>query len=477
MNDESNLNPVVSKEDVLLGQHSPFIIAMRLNMPGFIFALIHAFQDSVDLYFIKKGYGTNGITVVSITGIIRMLVASFSSCEFQGITKKFSELFAKHDKQAINELFVEVFRFNLIYAAFMTTIILSITKPLISKMGIPDSLLDDGRSYLLPISFLPLFVSTLHLCTGVLLASGRSIVSYIMLLMVMTISLSSDPLLIYAFQLDLKWIGFAFASGPSIVSTVLFILFISHAFSMVTPKWSAFLRKPSSHFWSLIKLMLPSLNTTAFGCLSPILFSMLLKRSTLDTGNSAKICSVYSTTMKVFQIMVVCINNGLAGLIPSATYALHKKNTNRAIEVVAWSLLLPLIAVVTISLIMVISPYTIMKIWINDELMVSYVPKISRIPFYTSLLEPFIQMFIALAIVFNRGVLASICPLVKVSALIGSAALFSKYSKSNPLLILHSYNIQDLLNFLCSLTVFVISLRRYRIMYKLEDNNLIQEMI
>lgn len=453
---------MMTKEDKLLGGYSPFVTAMRLNIPGFVFALLHAFQDSLDLYFIKKGYGKKGVTVVSISGIVRMLVASFSSCEFQGITKKFSELFAKHDSVAAGDLFVEVFRFNIIYGAIMTTLMLSLSRTLISKMGISDEILTDGQYYLMPISFLPIFVSMIHLTTGVLLAAGRSILYAFSLICVMTISLSFDPLLIYVFKVDLKYIGFAFTAGPSIVSTVLFLLFVFPCFKMLRPRWNAFIKKPSQHFWQLLKLILPSVNTTALGCLNPIIFSILLKKATNSTGNSEKIATVYSTTMKVFQIMVVCINNGLGGLIPSATYALHNKMTQRAVSVVLWCLLLPLVATFSIAIIMIAKPFVILQIWISDKEMIDYVPKISPIPFYTSFLEPFTQSLIALIIVFNRGILASIPPLIKATALLGSAAVFAKYSGKNHLAILHAYNIQDVCNFTFTLLIFIYVLNKYR---------------
>lgn len=441
----------ITKEDDLLGSKSPFLTVMRLNIPGFLFALSHVVQDSLDLYFIKDGYGSDGVTVVSISAIIRMLIVGFSTCYSQGITRKFTELFTKHEHEQIGELFVEMIRFNVILSIFMTILMKFITKPLISRMGIPSNLLNVAENYLLPITFLPIFISTLFLTAGILLASGRSILSGFMSIMSYLLSLVFDPIIIYVLKLNLNYIGIAFAAGPIIISVILFIPFVSNSFKFIQPRWRAFFKKPSKNFWSLLKLTLPLLNTTALGTISPIIFTMLIKKISKDEATTAKICTIYSTTMKVHMYLFLCVTSGIGGLIPSATYALCKNDKKRFKEIILWTLLIPFSITFVIASIMIIKPYLILQIWVKEKDPVIKV--ISPVPFYSDALDVITQILLSMIIVYNHGWLASISPFVKAAALLIPAVLFQKFAVKK-VWIMHSYNIQDICSFLVTLIIF-----------------------
>lgn len=55
-----------SAEDIRLGKLSPFLTIMKLCMGPLLLNILSSFQDSIDLYIIRKGFGQKGVTIVSI---------------------------------------------------------------------------------------------------------------------------------------------------------------------------------------------------------------------------------------------------------------------------------------------------------------------------------------------------------------------------------------------------------------------------
>lgn len=449
-------------EEKLLGSSSPLVTTLRLNIPGFIFSIISAFQDAADLYFIKKGFEQDGVTIVSIASIIRQLIVGFAYFHMQGTCAKFSELIAKKAVCDAGYLYVELVRMCIILGSF-STLVLSLSVPhLLPLMGVPDILVDEANKYLLPICFLPFFILNLTVSASIVLACGRSLAYAAIQIGAIAVSLSADPLFIYVFKAPLSSIGFAFVSGHVTLSIILIVLFSMNKFC-VRPDWRCILMKPSSQFWELIKLSIPSTCAITLSSITPVLFSMFLKESADRAGNSTEVCTVFSTTAKVYSMLIIAIQGSTSGVASAASFALHKNIPKRLYKLIQCGHIIPILVVLIVAPLMIFEPSLIIDIWIKDENMKQYTGKIAPIPFYTSILEPFNQIVSPLAIVFGHVWIATVAPCVKAATLVVSSVLFSKFSKM-PYLMLYSYTLQDVMNFIASLSVLVYILYDY---YKL----------
>ena len=66
-------------EEQRLGGSSPLVTIIKLSIGPMLFMTLTGFQDACDLYFVKNGYGTDGVTIISISAAIRAMVMAFAS--------------------------------------------------------------------------------------------------------------------------------------------------------------------------------------------------------------------------------------------------------------------------------------------------------------------------------------------------------------------------------------------------------------
>lgn len=450
----------INQEDRVLGHKSELLTALRLNIPGFIFAILNAFQDTIDLYFVKKGFDTRGVAIVSICSNIRTLVLGISAFTMQGSTRKFSDYVAQSKWTEFGKLFVEMVRFNLIFGIILTAILIFAVPHLVVRMGVPEEYKKDAQMYLLPITLIPVFVSNMISIAGVFTATGRAMLGAVTQMIALATTIGMDALFIFVLKANIMWIGVAFCVGPVIISVVLFILIAAHKFKNINPVWKSFLEKPTKDFWELIKYCLPLATTIGLGVFSPIVFSVLLTK--VSGENATNISTVYSTTMKVFLLYAAAVAGGIGGLIPSATYAMHKRNGKRIALLTFWSALLPMMIAVAVESTMIIVPQSILKIWIHDEKMLAYVPRLSRIPFYTIVIEPIVLILLSLSMIFGFGALSAVPPIFKAFGFFGAAfGLFNK-AKEDPVILAYAHTVQDSVNLIVTLIIFICSYVYYR---------------
>lgn len=250
-------------------------------------------------------------------------------------------------------------------------------------MGIPSNLLSYAENYLLPINFLPIFILMLFLNIGVLLASGRAILAGFMSTMIYVLSLAFTPIVIYALKLNMNYIGCAFAGGLMTISVILFILFVSNCFKFIRPRWKAFFKTPSKYFRTLMGLNFQAWIQQLWALYLLLSLQCWSKKVSTDEKTIAKICTIYSTTMKIMSYLNLCVSTGIGGLISSATYVLCKNDKKRFKAIILWILLIPISITVIISSIMIIDPYLILHLWIKEK--DSYIRKISPIPYYSAM--------------------------------------------------------------------------------------------
>ena len=112
-------------------------------------------------------------------------------------------------------------------------------------------------------------------------------------------------------------------------------------------------------------------------------------------------------------MLISIVIGGMVGLVPAATYAHTKHNFQRLKGLTLSAMFIPYIIILTFWPIMVFKPDIIMKIWLSDPEMLSWVPKITSKMFYTLILEPISTIGGSLLVVFRRTFLATSTFLVK----------------------------------------------------------------
>lgn len=429
-------------EDLRLGGSSPFVTIMKLCIGPLLFAFINGIQDSIDLFIIKKGFGQRGATIVSISSGLRTLSVTLSGFCIQGMMIKTSELLTKHEPEKAGKLLVEAFRFSIILGLTIPLLLLSTLPKLLPVLGMPKEYKLDAIKYLCP-AFLVSFVFFMNaVFNAVYMAMGRSILSASFQLVSLLISLLFDPIHIWILKLDVPFLGLAFISGPTLICIIQMILFFTGRYS-VKPFWSAFKAKPTSDFWDTMKLSSLTVTTVFVTVFCQFFVVGIFTRASKNIHQENILPTVFATSTKVYTITVLCIAGALSGVIPSTTWAFHNSKMRRFTKLVLYSLVLPFMLLAIIWPIMVFFPKIILRLWIDNEEMLAWVPKISPMQFYSMLVEPISNVMSLLLVVLKRPLLTVIGMVVKNLVVVGGAIAIFVTVKDNPRTVLFCYVIQD----------------------------------
>ncbi|EAY08735.1 hypothetical protein TVAG_251610 [Trichomonas vaginalis G3] len=352
-------------EDIRLGGSSPFVTIMKLCISPLLFAIFSGVQDSIDLYIIKKGFGKDGVTVVSIAGGLKSLVSLLSTFASGGASVKTGQLIAKHEYEKAGKLFVEFIRVGLFIGIILPLLLLPACPMILTKIGMPEKLKTVGVRYLTPIFIYPFFVYLFNFLNSILMSMGFSILSSVIQVLALLLSLGLDALFIWGFHASIGWMGVALVSGPSTICLIVFFLFIFNVFA-VKPVWSSFFAKPSPEFYDAHWLTIPTVVMVLFTLTCPLIVVGFVTKASKNIGKDKIFPTVYATTAKAYTILLTCSNDAISGLGPCANYAFTRNDLKRFTKLVANAFILPGLIVATIWPIMVFTPKIVLKIWLDD---------------------------------------------------------------------------------------------------------------
>lgn len=448
-------------EDVRLGGSSPFVTIMKLCLGPLLYQLFNGVQDSLDLYIMKRGFGSRGVTIVSIASGLRTLVTLVSTFASSAATIKTGELIAKHEFEKAGKLFVEFVRVGLILGIILPILLIPSGPMIITQLGITPDLKDDASKYLFPIYLYPFFAYLFSFINGILMSMGFAILSSVIQVLALLLALGFDALFIWGFHASIAWMGVCFVAGPTTVCLIMFFLFVFNRFA-VKPIWSAFVSKPSPEFWAALKLTIPTVVMILFTLVCPLIVVGFVTKASKNIGLEKIIPTVYSTTTKAYTIMLSCSSGAISGLVPCATWAFTKNDLSRFTKLIANAFILPGLVVGIMWPLMVFGPKVILKIWVDDPTMLEWIPKISPIMFYTTIFDPINGITSMLLVVMGHQILCALGMMVKNLALLISGAVLFAIKKNSPRTVLFCYAFQDSFFLICNVICFIIAFKKSR---------------
>ena len=453
------------EEEKKLGGSGPFKTIMKMTIGPLLFSTALALQDSIDLFFVNKGYGSEAVTIISILSSVRMLSLSLSTLFQQSSIIKFSELVTKGNHSEVNRLYMDLFKV-LVGASIVIGFGISFAfKPLLSQMGMPEKDLSTALTYMIPVIISIPFNVALQIALSAMMSLGKATKVAIIELLALGFSVLADPLFIYVFKAPLWTMGIAYISGNTIAGIILTIWFFLGR-EPIVPKCADFKTKISPEFWQTLKLALPGVLQIGTNLASPIVLTLIISKAADKIGKASVISTVYSTSIKPYSMLISIVIGGMVGLVPAATYAHTKHNFPRLKGLTLSAMFIPYIIILTFWPIMVFKPDIIMKIWLSDPEMLSWVPKITSKMFYTLILEPISTIGGSLLVVFRRTFLATSTFLVKFAVTVCAGITILNLENCHPENVLYAMPTADIVN-----CIFISSLLTYSILKEKKEMN------
>lgn len=433
---------LISENTERFGTKSPLKTILALCVAPMIFSFFTSIHDSIDLYFIGKHYGDAGVTIVSLSSLVRGLIQGLSNLTIQATTIKMSELISTKLFENASQLMVDLFRVNLILSLLIPGILCAILDPLLGSLGISNELLPDAKKYSYTIMAQMLFMGTSGLFNGVLMAEGKAILATSIQVCSTVLSLFIlDPLFIFALNLPIWTLGFAFFGGQIFVSIGLAIYFLKGK-SQVKPELKMIISKPAPEFLSTLKLCLPTIFTFGFGIASPML--LVSYSSAVTSEATAEAPTVISTSQKPSAILLMITMGCLSGFVPAANYAIQKYDWKRLKGLSLSTFGLMELVVVPIEILMSVKPRAVMSLWFTSESTMALVDQITPKIFYTAFLLPISEVIQSLMMVGGSAMMTIMTPAVKFVFMLFTLIGLKRKFPDNPSVMVNAIIVQDI---------------------------------
>lgn len=338
---------------------------------------------------------------------------------------------------------------------------MTVIPKLLSNIGVQDEYREESIRYLYPAFFYSLISFIFGFINCQLLAMGYAILPTLIQVVAIVLTIGIDFLFIYGFHVTIGWMGLASVSGPTLVCLFMFMLFVFNRFS-VKPVWKAFFQKPSSDFWEALKLAIPMIIMITLILPCPIVVSGFFVQAAKNINKEKIITTVYSTANKAYNILVACTTGAMTGFVPAATWAYTKRDYSRVTKLAFNTLILPGILIASVWPLMIFKPKTILKIWIDDQEMLSWAPKLAPIVFYTIVFDPSSYILSMLLLLTKHEILCSLGMILRNVVLLLSGVILYETNKFRPWNILYSSTCQDLAYLLTNLLCVLFTIRRQR---------------
>ena len=442
-----------------LAKDSPFVTTLKLCTGPMLSTIALSFQEAIELFFIKQGYGATGITIISILSFIRNAAITFSNFFQQASVVKFSELVTNEKKDEANKLFVDIARIMTVFGIIFSFALSFAIPTILVEMGLPKDYTNTALGYMIPVLISIPFDMLFQLETAALMALGKATTVAIIQILSLVVSLVAESLFIFAFKTPMWALGITFVLGNITASIALLVYFFCGK-ETISFQVKYILKCVSPEFFQMLKLSVPGIIQIMAIITSPIIIATLLSHSAEGTAEGSLISTVYSVSYKPYQILVSTVVGAMSGLLPAATYALQKKDISRMRKLTISAMFLPYVVILVFWPLMVFKPDPIMDIWLDDADLKELVPSITPKIFYAIVLEPISTLFCSLLVILGRYWLATSVYVVELVVLITVSLIYFFTNSSDPTQILYSYVFSDSVNCIYASILMFICLKQ-----------------
>ena len=449
----------VTEEDRRFGSKSPFITLMQLSLGPLLSRLSSTFQDAIDLFIIKKRFGTYGSGVVALSAMVRNMTIAFSIFMSYALMVQVSSLVGQKKTSDAAQLLVDSLRIAIIVGIIFPIIIYFSNIPILKFLECPDEYLKDSSKYVFSASTLTIFASIFQTFCGVLLGLGKSTLTGIIQIGSIAFSLFiADPIFCFATHTPLWSLGFAFVSGQAVFAIILFVLFFMGKFT-IKPTMGMFISKNSEFLGTTVGKSVQYIISILSGVIPPFcMLKFLISAAKLGGIPTTSASQIFTTFIHPFNIIATVAMGFLAGLPSAAAYAFNAKLYKRVFQLLYKSLIVPMLIMAVLIPIVIAIPDKIQSIWIDDTEVLQY-SKYIRPPFYTLILLPTVEALNGLLILSGHSVLGALPNAIVFISRLAAVFILHYTNKSNPWVIFYAMPISDICGFITAIVGSIVPIK------------------
>ena len=426
----------------------PLSTLIQQSIGPLFFSIAATVHDATNLYYIKKGYGQRGSSIVGITSLIRIAMFNIAGFFARALLIKANSFLAEKKNEVANLILTDTIKLTFFVNTIFTIIIYFILKPTLLFIGTKDDYLLDSINYIYYLFPILPFLSLFQIFISALSSEGRSFLCGFFHFLGILISLGLiDPLLIFIFKIPISFSGISYLSGYISLSIILTILYFSGIFTL-KPKFSMFL-KNSGHISEIISLSYSYIIDIITSIIPP--FILLYYANKANTIPSSHLNTVFGAVAKPIHLASAISVGFMLGLTPSASYSYSIKNLDRTKKLFYWSLPIPMILKTILVPLMILKTQSVMKIWISDPDILKLSQKIAPDLFLVSYLYPFSEACTSILLATQRSILATIPILISGIGMAGGSCLLYYIEPKSSLRVFWAYTYDGLLFFIVSL--------------------------
>ena len=455
---ESELAKTTTDEDKRLGGDAPFITILKLCVGPLLFSLASAFQDTFELFLVKKGYGAKGVSIISIASNINSMLMALAAVFSQATIIKIGELITKRNVAEAGRLYSNMVRMTVLVGICLSAVFTFAVPKIIRALGMEEDNMPEAMKYLIPIIWGFALLFLFRLSIAALMAEGKAVLASIIQITGFAAIIVLDSLFIFVFKAPIWTLSFSFILSMGAIGIGLNIRFFMGK-ETIHPRCSYMIESNSPEFWNLLKLSIPGIFQIIVHVGCPIVTISTITKAAEKIKKSKQVATVLNTSAKPLKMIALPMAGSIMGLIPSATYAYHKGDIKRVKNLALSALFLPGIMVAALWPIMVFKPHLIMQIWISGSDMAEWISKITPKMFYTLPTIPISLIFGSLVVVFGRSGLATIqCIFAMATKIVSAFILFYLFS-SSPEKVLFCNPIAETEDVICAVMLFLIAFK------------------
>jgi Na+-driven multidrug efflux pump len=464
-------NEILTEEDIRFGSKPPFATLMTLALGPLLSRTSAAFQDAIDLFIIKKGYGSRGIGVVALSAMVRNTIISFSMFMTTALMVQVSALAGQKRTSEAAQLVVDALRISILVGILMPTLTYFLRRYILQFLSCPDEYIDDSSKYVFCASTLSLFSSAFNVMCGALLGLGKSTYAGVLQIIAIAFPLCIvNPILCFAVKAPLWSLGFSYVSGQSVLSIVLFVLFFMGKYS-IKPTFRMFLEKPSEFLGTTIGKSAQYVIFIFAQVIPPFFLLKFLINAAEAAGIPATTASqIFTTFIHPYSIIGTLASGFMAGFPSSAAYAYNAKLYKRVFQLLFNSQIVPVSIMSVLIIIVLAIPDKVQSIWIDDESILVYSHNI-RPPFYTEIIYSLFEALNSLLIATGHSFLGALPNAVLFMSRLGAVFIIHYTYKTNPWALFYSVPISDVCSLLTAILGAITPIKFMRKQIKEKNEN------
>lgn len=189
---------------------------LLFSLPFMLSNALQVLFSIVDMIVVGKVVGPSGLSAVStashVVTFMTMLCLGFST----GGQVYISQLIGADKKDHLNKAIGTLFTFTLILGVIMTTLGLTLARPVLSLMKTPPEAMDNAISYLLVCSGGIIFTFGYNCVSAVLRGMGNSNQPFVYIIIASVINIALDLLFVMKFNMGVKGAALATVIGQSV---------------------------------------------------------------------------------------------------------------------------------------------------------------------------------------------------------------------------------------------------------------------